>query len=152
MKIVELDHNSIEQILLFEQQHAPDKPDYFRAEKSFLTHLFNNPDKGKAIGVYEDDQLIGWGSYLAEKEDDVFEVSSVVVHTEHRRKGIGKLILDTLVLDLKTKPNIKRIFLTVYPENKAALSLYLQSGFDIEERIDNKYGPGMHRLVLSLSL
>ena len=155
MELQELSSQSIKEILKLEQKSAPDKPYYSKYNEEALQFIFDNPSKCKAFGMYEGNTLVGWGCYRTQwkdenVKDDVYEVSSIVVHTAYRRQGIGRLILNKIIEDIKSSQDYKEIYLTVYPENIAPLFLYLKSGFIIYNYKKDVYGPGSDRIYLRL--
>lgn len=88
-------------------------------------------------GFYEEigTQLIGWlalyqnnpiGFILARQVIDTAEILSFGVLSSFRKKGIGKKLLDQLILNMKIP-----IFLEVSIENKEAIHLYQSRGFEI---------------------
>lgn len=151
MKIVALHKKSLEEILHFEKKHAPGRPIYYSEDYDSLMRMFNNPLSARAYGVYEKGKLIAWGSY-EEPETGIYKIRSLVVSKYQRSKGIGGKILDKLLSEIYSKNGIREIFLTVYPENRPALALYLRRGFVIKEKRDNMFGPGEHRLILTLNM
>jgi ribosomal protein S18 acetylase RimI-like enzyme len=146
----------IPQIIELEKHSAPDKPYYSRYDQEALDFLFDNPEKCGAIGLFRGKNLIGWGAYRANwkrhiKEKGLYEVSSIVVDKDHRRRGFGKMIL-TEILKILQKSEAQRVFLTVSPLNIGALLLYLKNGFTIYDFRKNIYGPGGNRVYLELDL
>ncbi len=76
--------------------------------------------------VYEEKELIGFicASELAE----AVEVENLAVHQSFRRRGLGRRLLETVVLFAKKRGALS-IRLEVRAENKAARSLYEGLGF-----------------------
>lgn len=148
MELVTLNRSNIDDILEFEEGYAPDKPLYARASRKTLEYIFDHPNSG-AYGVFEGNKLIAWGAYKS--ESGVYEVDAIVVAPDFQGKGIGKEILDKLLVEIRKNKDVKEIWLSVHPQNKSALSLYLKSGFVISEHRENMYGPGEDRLILKLN-
>lgn len=154
MEIKRLTQNNIPQILELESKHAPEKPLYAKYDTEALTFIFNHPEMCIAYGIFEKENLIAWGAYrsgwdnFSSLEDGVFEISSVVVHSDHRRKGLGNKLLLKLLEEIKKNQKYKKIYLTVSPKNTGALLLYLKNGFDIYDFKKNVYGENAHRLYL----
>ena len=154
MKLRKLAKTDTSSIIALEKTHAPDKPYYARYDKEALNFIFNNPKNCTAIGLFEDEKLIGWGAYRTswhrhDKEKGV-EISSIVINKNYRRRGLGKKILNHIISDLKQKKN-ESIFLTVSPKNTAALMLYLKNNFIIYDFKKNVYGKNSDRLYLRLN-
>ncbi|HNQ31306.1 MAG TPA: GNAT family N-acetyltransferase [Candidatus Woesebacteria bacterium] len=143
-------------ILDLEARSAPDVPYYYRYvnDVSALDYIFQHPDICQAFGVYENNVLVGWGSYRSGwagqniKGPGIFEISSIVVDIAYRRKGIGKMLLKRIIQELLSKSDCHTIYLTVFPGNTSALMLYLSEGFEIYDYKKDLYGPGVHRVYL----
>lgn len=156
MKLKKLSKRNIPQILDLENNHAPDEPYYSKYTIEDLEYLFNNPNNCIAYGLFDKQKLIGWGSYRTnwhrhKQEKDVFEISSIVVNKNYRRRGIGQKILNKILSEWKKK-KYSKAFLTVSPYNKGALHLYLKNDFEIYDKKKNVYGvEGSDRLYLSLN-
>lgn len=60
---------------------------------------------------------------------DVADILDVAVMPEHRKKGIGKKLLRTLIDEL-ARLNVCEVFLEVRASNSAAISLYTSFGFE----------------------
>ena len=99
---------------------------------------------GTVYVVQSDGKVIGDASYEP-RGTDGFYISGIVVGPKFQGKGIGKMILQKLLDDLK---DAKRIELVTHPDNAAALKLYQTAGFVIESRKENFYGDGEPRLLL----
>ena len=154
MKIRLLKRADTENIVKLEKHHAPDSPHYARYDNGALSFIFDNPDTCEAIGLFHKNKLVGWGAYRTNwskynKERGVYEISSIVVNTNYRRKGLGGEILNKIIKDLKKK-KFTKIYLTVSPLNTGALILYLKNGFVIYDYKTNVYGKGADRVFLVL--
>jgi ribosomal protein S18 acetylase RimI-like enzyme len=154
MELRRLGKSDIDSIIELEKHHAPDKPHYARYDQEALSFIFDNPESCEAIGLFDEEILVGWGAYRTNwskynKERGVFEISSIVVNTDYRRKGLGEKILNRIIEDLKKK-KFTKIYLTVSPLNTGALLLYVKNGFVIFDYKPNVYGPGADRVFLEL--
>jgi len=102
------------------------------------------------------DKLIAWGAYRTQYKDDnltqkeTYEISSIVVDKNRRRKGMGKAILNKIIGEIKKNQQFRNIYLTVSPLNLGALFLYLKNGFVICNFKKDVYGPGADRVYLKL--
>lgn len=156
MKIQQLNKENIPDILLLEKHHAPDKPHYAKYDNEALSFIFNNSKTCRAYGIFDDGKLIAWGCYRTNWKDDnltqegTYEISSIVVDTTYRRKGIGESLLKKIISEIKKNQNFKNIYLTVSPLNLGALLLYLKNGFLIYDFRKNVYGEGADRVYLKL--
>lgn len=154
MELRQLKKENIPDILLLEKDHAPEKPYYSKYDEEALNFIFNNPKTCEAIGLFDNNKLIGWGSYRTNwhrhsKENGV-EISSIVINKNYRRRGLGKKILNEIIVKMK-KRGIINIYLTVSPLNNDALLLYIKNGFVIYNYKKDVYGPGSDRLYLNFS-
>lgn len=154
MDIVPLTRQNIPDIIALEKDHAPDRPYYAKYDKKALSFIFDNPDICKAYGIFDKNKLIVWGAYRSQwseynsEEEGIYEISSIVVNADCRRRGLGNRLLDKLFSDIKKGKNFKRIYLTVSPKNIGALFLYLHNGFEIYDFKKDVYGPGSDRVYL----
>lgn len=153
MELRELTKENIADVLLLEKNHAPEKPYYSKYDEEALNFIFDNPNTCNAIGLFDNNKLVGWGSYRTNwhrhsKENGV-EISSIVINKNYRRKGLGKKILFEIIKNMKNR-NVDNIYLTVSPLNIDALLLYLKNGFIIYNYKKDVYGPGSDRLYLYL--
>ncbi len=80
---------------------------------------------------------------------DEGEICTVCVSKEHRRKGIGALLLESLVAEGKQR-EIKKLNLEVRAGNMPAIALYEKHGFKITGRRKSYYrNPIEDALVMS---
>ena len=78
-------------------------------------------------------------------------VLSLAVLKEHRKKGIGKLLIDKLVKKLKSS-SVQYIRLTVNPANIPALSLFKFLDFCEMSSSDDYFGENNPRFVMELNI
>jgi L-amino acid N-acyltransferase YncA len=74
-----------------------------------------------------------------------FVVSSFFVSPEHRRKGVGKRLLNTLIQG-KEKENIRQFAVDTMPFNKDACALLEKMGFELKDIAFNNYRLGFEKL------
>lgn len=72
---------------------------------------------------------------------------SLVVSLSHRREGIGTALVNQL-LNKARHFALERIYLTVAPDNDAAISLYERLGFIIAQVEHHYFGRNDHRIVM----
>ena len=77
-------------------------------------------DKRKTLLCYAD---------IARREKKTGVLCRVIVHPEHRRRGVGKAFCRDLLLWAKQYGNYSRIHLNTFGHNKAALACYTALGF-----------------------
>ena len=74
----------------------------------------------------EDDRVVGYiGSQTVCGETDVMNVA---VHPDYRRRGIGQILIETLIRELKNLGSIS-LTLEVRASNTPAIGLYEKMGF-----------------------
>lgn len=79
------------------------------------------------------------------------DVQTLAVAPENRHQGIGKQLLDALTTQASAH-GCTRLYLEVGANNHAAQDLYTGSGFEVQARRSNYYGPGTDALVMRLPL
>jgi ribosomal protein S18 acetylase RimI-like enzyme len=78
-------------------------------------------------GFYDNKRLVGYVS-LSNKEDGVYEMHSLAVLPEYRRKGYGKQLLDFCKAKVKELGGYK-ITIGITEENTALKNWYAVNGF-----------------------
>jgi ribosomal protein S18 acetylase RimI-like enzyme len=78
-------------------------------------------------------------------------IHSFYVRPRLRGRRIGRILLSS-VLEKAAGDGFKKIFLTVDPENKPAVSLYRSAGFRRTSFLKDEYGKGVHRDLYALEL
>lgn len=96
-------------------------------------------------------EMVGAASLIRSWEDSAAFLFDLVVEREWRRRGVGRRLMTAIVEGLKTD-GIRRLELTVAPENDAALALYRGFGLNETAFFPQEYGGGMDRVMLTLVL
>lgn len=136
----------------FEELHAPTLPLYKKYDKKALEYIFENKNASTAYGMFLEGEMLAWCSYKMGYNDyslrtDSCEISSIVVSTKFRRRGLGYTLLSHMITDLR-KSRERNIYLTVSPENTIAIIFYLKYGFRIIDYKKDYYGQGVDRVFL----
>ena len=121
--------SDIDEIVKFEEM-------YF-GQTLGLNHFkieLNNP-YAYFIVCKENDKTLG---YISSTLEEMGEILNFFVVEEYRKKGIGKFILDNVILEAK-KRNVKSLYLEVSEKNIGAISLYKKCGFNIVRIRKNYY-------------
>ena len=151
-KIRQLTKEDIGLILELESHSAPPMPAYFAYDKKDLESVIFASKVNKAYGAFDGSRLVGWGAYEVTKdgvsEGCIYQMSSLVVDKEYRRKGIGLQLFEVRMQDILNKKDAKEIFVTTYPKNSPTLIMYLTHGFVIYDFKKNAYGEGADRVYL----
>lgn len=85
--------------------------------------------KMKLLGVYIDRIMIGFASYILDEEGDM-NLYKLMIDKKYQGKGYGKKAIE-LIMSLMKKEAIKNeIWLSLHPQNIAAIKLYSSFGFE----------------------
>lgn len=121
--------------------HSEAHPDIFNQpidnarSNDYLISVFQN-DKQKLIVAVEDSMIIGLAKADLECAPNIplfvqrewLSISTIVVDENHRGKGIGKALLDSLY-DWAKENNVNEVELTVFSFNESAIEFYKKNGF-----------------------
>lgn len=151
-KIKKIDANYINDILILEENNTPDPKMYYRYDRSDLERLFYKDESAVVFGAFDKDKLIGWASYRKPwnetETEGIYEMSSLVVNKEYRRKYVGQKLFEVRLNELLSRKDVKTIFATCHPQNIPIIMLYLKNKFVIYDFKKDKYGPGADRVYL----
>jgi len=94
---------------------------------AFLSEIEKN-QLAHYIVIEENDKIIGYGGvwYIM----DEGHITNVAIHPEHRKKGLGKILVDGM-MDAAKKADINHMTLEVRKSNIPAIKLYERMGFDV---------------------
>jgi len=105
------------------------------------------------LGWEEDEQLQGWATLAPVSARDCYrgvaEVS-IYVAGDHLGKGIGSRLMAELIAASESN-GIWSLYSSIFPENRATLSLHLRHGFrevGVRERIARHNGRWRNTLIL----
>ncbi|MFQ5750746.1 MAG: ribosomal protein S18-alanine N-acetyltransferase [bacterium] len=119
------------------------------SRKSITYEILDNPFSYALMAEMENKLIgcaIGWCI------DTEAHIGTFAVDVNFRRKGIGGLLLGSLITDFKHK-RVRRVYLEVRRSNIAAQSLYLKYGFKFCGERKNYYSKeNEDALLMSLSL
>ena len=101
----------------------------------------------KTYLIYKDGELIGDVAYDL-KAPDHAHIDGLMVRPDHQGQGIGKAAMEYVLAELKDVPTID---LFTHPENERAIRLYESLGFKRGETIENAFGDGEPRVVMTLA-
>jgi len=119
------------QILQIENQSFPKSPYdwatfvnlYYLYPETFLVYIGKTRDRNEEI----------WG-YIIFSQDG--HIISIAVHPQHRRKGIGKELLERTL----NAPRLEKVWAEVRKSNRGAQAFYLRMGFQITGIVPKYYG------------
>jgi len=114
-----------------------------------ILSLINDDNKIALKAISEDGTITGYvgASYVL----DEAEVGNICILPEYRGNGIGKILFDRLITDLKSR-GVTRVFLEVEDTNTPAISLYEHLGFVRYNSRKDYYGNGKDALLYVLSI
>ena len=114
-----------------------------------LTLLLQDKNLG-VVALDEQGTPIGYGGLLTVLDEG--QITNIAVHPDHRKKGIGKAILEELINESR-KRDIRELSLEVRQSNLPAKALYQSHGFEIAGIRKGFYRhPTEDGLVMILSL
>jgi ribosomal protein S18 acetylase RimI-like enzyme len=97
-------------------------------------------------------EIVGVCEIIREwKEAKVAFMHSFYIKEKYRHKGIGKDLL-AYTIKMLMDEGFKIVELTVELENKLAVKLYKDFGFEVKEFRPNEYGDGFNRHLMVLKL
>ncbi len=138
MTFRELKKQDIELMLAIQKAHFPDGWNREQLLSGFNDNLLS------AICLDVDKKVVGFISYSLTV--DVADIEGVVVRSEERKKGYGKLLLQHLLSTLKGVA--EKVFLEVRESNVPAIALYKSCGFSEISVRKKYYSDGENALVL----
>lgn len=109
--------------------------------KSFLRY-------GKIYVGMKGDNIVSVAEFEASLNRDEIFLYGFFTVDRYRNLGYGKRLLIESEKYLK-KLGIRKILLTVAPENKIAIALYEKLNYTKEKYLENEYGIGIDRYLMS---
>jgi diamine N-acetyltransferase len=92
------------------------------------------------ILLYDGEKAIGFASYSASQEPDIYKLNKIYLDYGYQGKGVGKLLLNS-VIDAVKALNAQILELDVNRYNKAK-SFYEKQGFEVYKEKDTHIGNG----------
>ena len=93
---------------------------------SILKDELNSKNSTYFVIKSKDNQIVGFAGMKIILDEA--EIMNIVTKKSYRNIGIGKALLDRVIIEAKNK-NIKRLNLEVNEDNKIAIHLYKSFGF-----------------------
>ncbi len=121
--IAPLDESHLPQVLAIEQGCFSSP----WSENAFRTEL-ERPEVSEWFVALEKDQVVGYAGLLQVGGEG--HVTNLAVEREHRRRGIGEMLLGRLV-EAARQRGIEGLALEVRKSNEAAIQLYEKHGFRV---------------------
>jgi len=79
-------------------------------------------------------------------------IISIAVLPEHRKKGVGRALVNEALRAMSNRYGAKSCYLEVRASNRSAIDLYKKEGFHIERTVKGYYSDGEDAHIMSLSL
>ena len=111
-----------------------------------LKSEIENPDSIVIIAK-NNAEILGFAGLW--KAVDVMHIMDIVVAKKHRRKHIGKTMLEKLI-ELCIQNNIYELTLEVRQDNTPAINLYTNYNFKKIGERKNYYGANNHAIIMTL--
>ena len=101
-------------------------------------------ENSKYIVAKENDEIIGFAGIIVTPID--VEITNIVTKKSKRKKGIGKELLEKII-EIAKQTEMEKISLEVNEENKVAIHLYENNGFE-KIGIRKKYYNGKNNAII----
>lgn len=84
------------------------------------------------FGIYEDDVIVGYVMVIYDYDISEYDIWHMMIDEKYQGRGYGKAALEEILSYISTKPfgDSCRVTLTCNEENKVALTLYKNLGFE----------------------
>jgi len=79
--------------------------------------------------IYNDEAMVGFVMLAWEEAEKKCEIWRFMIDAEHQGKGYAKQAMKIILEHIKSNPVFEMIYLTVAPNNSAAIKLYESLGF-----------------------
>jgi phosphinothricin acetyltransferase len=122
-----------------------------------LEWLHEHAHPYRAIVAEEGGEVVGWGSLSRYKTRPAYDLTvedTVYVHQDHRRRGIGRLILQEMV-SLGREQGFHVILGRITGENEASIELHRACGFfdaGREQEVGRKFDRWLDVVTMQLTL
>lgn len=129
--------------------HSVTEPEEFNIseaqERAWIQGLLDNPSALMVVAEHQG-QIIGEINFQALAQRRLQHTGNLAMSVHHawRRKGIGLLLLQTLLDWASAHPHLEKVSLSVVATNDKAINLYRKLGFQMEGNRPRevKFGPG----------
>lgn len=108
--------------------------DHLSTPVETIADRFRSPDEGNfTLGAFDDNQLVGIATFVQEtgvKARHKGHIYGFYVTASHRRKGVGRGLIVSIVERAKQISSLEQILLAVSSGQDAARQLYRDCGFE----------------------
>lgn len=123
----------------FDSKTLPRLIETAQSKKTILEHIENGYEY---FFIAENDEPVGYFAYEVDTENKLLFLQKLYLYPGHRRKGVGKSVLNHLE-NLCAEKYLKKLCLTVYYQNALAIRAYEKWGFENLGLIDRDFGNGL---------
>lgn len=127
MKIREYKKLDKENVLNLIRLNIPKFFDYYE-EKDLTNYLDNEIDR--YFVVEENDQIVGSGGFNHFKSEKEIRISWDIFHPDYQNKGLGTLLLEHRIKEIKTLDNVEKIIVRT---SQHAYKFYEKNNFKLIE-------------------
>jgi len=99
---------------------------YFHEQGRDYKEILSDPDNEMYIAE-ENDKIVGFSGITKQTWNNTASGINIFVHPDHRRKGIGKNLVEAMIEGAK-KMKVRSLIVEA-PSKSSALPLFLSSGF-----------------------
>jgi predicted GNAT family acetyltransferase len=125
--LAEGDHEQWDELALaFQRESGLPSPGTREQRK---TAFIRSIGLGHWWGAFQQDELVSLAAIIAMHET-MAQVGSVFTARDHRRRGVSRAVMTTLIRDSRLEQGLDRLFLFTGEENMAARRLYESLGFE----------------------
>jgi ribosomal-protein-alanine N-acetyltransferase len=117
-------------------------------EKTFAAE-FSNSNSKSFVALSETGIIVGYCFFWNLGKE--LEVHTIAVDTAWRKHGIGKLLVNQIIIEANLL-SINKVMLEVRESNVSATSLYKSLGFTVDSMRKNYYREGENAVLMSRSI
>ena len=125
-------HTSQEQLDLW-QQYARLQDKYYVSANVVTLADANFYATTEMMGLYAGDKMVGFVAYEptaeADEPNEGYAINRFMIEFRYQGMGYGRRGLEAVIAHLTEKPDCKKIWTSVIPENTVARNLYKRLGF-----------------------
>ena len=104
--------------------------------KAFTDTLFSEwLEEPVAFGAFDGETLAGVFEGSPEAWHNVFRISNILVQPEYRRRGVGQMLMDSMLDFVRRNTRVRGVILETQTCNAPAIRFYRKNGFRLS-RID----------------
>lgn len=138
LKIKSISKNNYEEIL---KLHVSKKQEEFIESIEECLEEANEDSKWRAVGIYDGNIAVGFAMYALFKDEGQYGrvwLDRFLIDERYQGKGYGKEGVKILLKQLYEEYRYSKVYLSVYDNNKCAITLYEKIGFRFNGEVDTK--------------